>query len=165
MFEINNKNLNYKDTQKFWHELTSEIQGMMVPELIPNLANISASIYHQLPDLNWAGFYLYDGKQLVLGPFQGKPACIYIPLNKGVCGKAATDLKTVVVEDVDKFPGHIVCDAASKSEIVIPILDANQKLVGVFDLDSPLTGRFTLADQQGLEKIIKILVSNTLVQL
>jgi GAF domain-containing protein len=159
MFEINNKNLNYKDTQKFWHELTSEIKAMMVPELIPNLANISASIYHQMPDLNWAGFYLYDDKQLVLGPFQGKPACIYIPLNKGVCGKAATNLKTVLVEDVDKFPGHIVCDAASKSEIVIPIKTKEGKLLGVFDLDSPTLNRFSESDKDGLEKIVAILSS------
>jgi L-methionine (R)-S-oxide reductase len=157
VFEINNKNLNYKDTQKFWHEITSEIEAMMVPELIPNLANISAAIYHQLPDLNWAGFYLYDGKQLVLGPFQGKPACIYIPLTKGVCGKAATDLKTVVIEDVDKFPGHIVCDAASKSEIVIPIKTKDGKLLGVLDLDSPTLNRFSDSDKTGLEKIIEIL--------
>ncbi len=160
MFEANNKNLNYKDTQKFWHEITSEIQGMMVPELIPNLANISASIYHHLPELNWAGFYLYDGKQLVLGPFQGKPACIYIPLTKGVCGKAATELKTVLVEDVDKFPGHIVCDAASKSEIVIPIKTKDGKLLGVLDLDSPTLNRFTDSDKTGLEKIITILESS-----
>jgi L-methionine (R)-S-oxide reductase len=160
VFEINNKNLNYKDTQKFWHELTSEIKAMIVPELIPNLANISASIYHQLPKLNWAGFYLYDGKQLVLGPFQGKPACIYIPLTKGVCGKAANDLKTVLVDDVDKFPGHIVCDAASKSEIVIPIKTKDGKLLGVFDLDSPTLNRFTDSDKTGLEKIINILESS-----
>lgn len=155
MFEINNKNLYYKNTEKFWKEITSEIQGMMVPELIPNLANISSTIFNQMPDLNWVGFYLYDGKQLVLGPFQGKPACIYIPLSKGVCGKAATDLKTVVVEDVDKFPGHIVCDSASKSEIVIPVKDRNEKLLGVFDLDSPILNRFSESDRQGLEKIVK----------
>ncbi len=160
MFEINSKNLNYNDTQKFWNELTSEIKAMIVPELIPNLANISASIYHQLPKLNWAGFYLYDGKQLVLGPFQGKPACIYIPLTKGVCGKAATDLKTVVVDDVEKFPDHIVCDAASKSEIVIPIKTKDGKLLGVLDLDSPTLNRFSESDKIGLEKIINILESS-----
>jgi len=160
VFEINSKNLNYNDTQKFWNELTSEIKAMIVPELIPNLANISASIYHQLPKLNWAGFYLYDGKQLVLGPFQGKPACIYIPLTKGVCGKAATDLKTVVVDDVEKFPDHIVCDAASKSEIVIPIKTKDGKLLGVLDLDSPTLNRFSESDKIGLEKIINILESS-----
>ena len=160
MFEINSKNLNYNDTQKFWNELTSEIKAMIVPELIPNLANISASIYHQLPKLNWAGFYLYDGKQLVLGPFQGKPACIYIPLTKGVCGKAATDLKTVVVDDVEKFPDHIVCDAASKSEIVIPIKTKDGKLLGVLDLDSPTLNRFSESDKIGLEKIRNILESS-----
>jgi len=160
VFEINSKNLNYNDTQKFWNELTSEIKAMIVPELIPNLANISASIYHQLPKLNWAGFYLYDGKQLVLGPFQGKPACIYIPLTKGVCGKAATDLKTVVVDDVEKFPDHIVCDAASKSEIVIPIKTKDGKLLGVLDLDSPTLNRFSESDKIGLEKIRNILESS-----
>tara|TARA_B110001454_G_scaffold219198_1_gene251453 strand:+ start:20744 stop:21232 length:489 start_codon:yes stop_codon:yes gene_type:complete len=159
VFETNNKNLNYNNPDKFWKELTSEIRGMMVPELIPNLANIAAAVYHQMPELNWVGFYLYDGNQLVLGPFHGKPACIYIPLNRGVCGKAATDLKTVVVEDVDKFPGHIVCDSASKSEIVIPLLNKDGKLIGVFDLDSPSFNRFSNSDRTGLEKIVAILAT------
>lgn len=157
MFEINDKNLNYEQKEKFWNELTGEIEGMLVPELIPNLANITAAVFNQLPKLNWCGFYLFDGKKLVLGPFQGKPACIYIPLEKGVCGKAATDLKTVIVDDVDKFPGHIVCDSKSRSEIVIPIKSKDGKLLGVFDLDSPVLNRFSESDKQGLEKIIKIL--------
>jgi L-methionine (R)-S-oxide reductase len=160
MFEINSKNLNYENSEKFWHELNSEIQGMMVKEIIPNLANIAAAIYHQMPNLNWCGFYLFDGKQLVLGPFQGKTACIYIPLNKGVCGKAATDLKTVIVDDVEKFPGHIACDAASKSEIVIPVLTADGNLFAVFDLDSPMINRFSRTDALGLESIVKTLQKN-----
>lgn len=161
MFEINDRKLDYGNTEKFWNEIASEVRGMMVPELIPNLANISAAIYHQLPDLNWAGFYLYDGKQLVLGPFQGKTACIYIPLSKGVCGKAATEKKTVIVEDVEKFPGHIACDSASKSEIVLPITDKEGNLVGVFDLDSPKQNRFSESDKTGLEKIVEILKEKT----
>lgn len=157
MFEINSKNLNYHNQDKFWAEMGSEIQGMLVPEIIPNLANIAASIFNQLPDLNWCGFYLFDGQKLVLGPFQGKPACIYIPLDKGVCGKAAKERKTVIVPDVDQFPGHIVCDAASKSEIVIPIVSNTGELVGVLDLDSPKLDRFKDADRIGFEKIIKFL--------
>ncbi len=157
MFESNSNKLAYSNISKFWSELASEVRGMMVPELIPNLANISAMVYNQMPDLNWAGFYLYDGKKLVLGPFQGKPACIYIPLEKGVCGKAATDLKTVIVPDVEKFPGHIVCDSASRSEIVIPLKSTNGKIIGVFDLDSPTLNRFSESDKIGLEKIIEIL--------
>ena len=104
-----------------------------------------------------SGFYLYDGNKLVLGPFQGKPACIYIPLEKGVCGQAARTLETVMVADVDQFPGHIACDANSKSEIVIPIKSKAGSLIGVLDLDSPKINRFTNNDKIGLEKIIKTL--------
>ena len=157
MIESKSNSLSYGDIAKFWSELASEVQGIMVSELIPNLANISALVYHQMPDLNWVGFYLFDGKKLVLGPFQGKPACIYISLDKGVCGKAATDLKTVIVPDVDKFPGHIICDSASRSEIVIPLKTSDGKIIGVFDIDSPSVNRFSESDKNGLEKIVEIL--------
>lgn len=160
MFEINNRNLNYKDTDKFWKELESEIRGMMVPELIPNLANISSAVFNQMPDLNWCGFYLYDGEKLVLGPFQGKPACIYIPLNKGVCGKAATDKATVLVEDVEKFAGHIACDGDTRSELVVPIVKNDGSLLGVLDLDSPKLNRFSVSDQVGIEKVVAVLTLN-----
>ena len=127
-----------------------------VSHFTANLANASSLLYHTLPELNWAGFYLLEGDTLVLGPFQGKPACIEIPLGKGVCGTAAAENRTVRVEDVHRFPGHIACDSASNSEIVIPIHRAGA-VVGVLDIDSPLLSRFTLQDQEGLEAFVKIL--------
>ena len=127
-----------------------------VPHEIANLANASAAIWQAVPRLNWAGFYLYDGEKLVLGPFQGKPACIEIPLSRGVCGAAARTLETVVVPDVHAFPGHIACDCASNSEIVIPIRKGG-KLYGVLDIDSPQLNRFTQADKEGLELAVKTL--------
>ena len=127
-----------------------------VPHPTANLANASALLYHTLPDLNWAGFYLSEGETLVLGPFQGKPACIEIPRGKGVCGTAAAEDRTVAVENVHAFPGHIACDGASNSEIVIP-LHREGKVAGVMDLDSPLFSRFTEADRIGLEEFAAIL--------
>jgi len=127
-----------------------------VSHFTANLANASSLLYHTLPELNWAGFYLLEGDTLVLGPFQGKPACIEIPLGKGVCGTAAAENRTVRVEDVHRFPGHIACDSASNSEIVIPIHRAGA-VVGVLDIDSPLLSRFTLQDQEGLEAFVEIL--------
>lgn len=122
------------------------------PDRIANAANLASLIWHSLPDLNWAGFYLYDGRELVLGPFMGKPACVRIALGKGVCGTAAASRETQVVQDVHAFPGHIACDAASNSEIVVPLVRDGQ-LLGVLDLDSPLTGRFDEADRAGLERV------------
>lgn len=119
---------------------------------IANAANLASLIWHSLPDLNWAGFYLYDGRELVLGPFMGKPACVRIALGKGVCGTAAARRETQVVRDVHAFPGHIACDAASNSEIVVPLVRDGQ-LLGVLDLDSPLTGRFDEVDRAGLERV------------
>lgn len=127
-----------------------------VPHFTANLANASALLYHTLPELNWAGFYLLKGNTLVLGPFQGKPACIEIPLGKGVCGTAAAENRTVRVEDVHRFPGHIACDSASNSEIVIPIHRAGA-VVGVLDIDSPVLSRFSPQDQEGLEAFVEIL--------
>ena len=112
-----------------------------------------------LPDLNWVGFYVLRNGQLVVGPFQGKPACIEIPLGRGVCGTAAAERKTVLVEDVHRFPGHIACDSASNSEIVVPIF-CNGEIYGVLDIDSPYLSRFTREDQRGLEEIVKILEEN-----
>ncbi|WP_240095842.1 GAF domain-containing protein [Thermomonas flagellata] len=120
---------------------------------IANAANLSALVYRALPDLNWVGFYFYDGTELVVGPFQGLPACVRIPLDKGVCGAAARTRQTQRVDDVHAFPGHIACDAASRSELVIPLVAADGALVGVFDLDSPRPARFSADDQQGLEAI------------
>lgn len=121
---------------------------------VPFLSNVSALIYDALPRLNWAGFYLLRGGRLVLGPFQGKPACIHIPLGKGVCGAAAALDATQRVEDVHSFPGHIACDGASNSEIVIPLRQRG-RVVGVLDIDSPDLARFTAEDQQGLELLAR----------
>jgi len=126
------------------------------PNAIANLSNASALLKHFLTDTNWVGFYLYDGKELVLGPFQGLPACIRIPMGRGVCGTAAAKQSTVLVEDVHAFPGHIACDAASNSEIVVPII-VDGALYGVLDIDSPLKGRFDQEDQQFLEEFVHIL--------
>ena len=119
-----------------------------------NAANLSALVYHALPDLNWVGFYFFDGTELVVGPFQGLPACVRIPLSKGVCGAAASTRATQRVEDVDAFPGHIACDSASRSELVVPLYRGDA-LLGVFDLDSPIPARFSVEDQQGLEAIAR----------
>ena len=127
---------------------------------IANAANLSALVYHALPDLNWVGFYFFDGTELVVGPFQGLPACVRIPLDKGVCGAAARTRQTQRIEDVHAFPGHIACDSASNSELVVPLVDANGQLVGVFDLDSPLPARFDVEDQQGLEAIARAYVES-----
>ncbi len=128
-----------------------------VPHLIANLANVSAVIYAYYDRLNWAGFYLYEGGKLVLGPFQVKTACIEIPLGKGVCGTAAQKNETVVVKDVHEFPGHIACDSASNSEIVIPVHKANGELFGVLDIDSPVKERFTDKEREELEAAVKAL--------
>jgi GAF domain-containing protein len=129
-----------------------------VPHLTADLANVSALLFTTLPTLNWAGFYLSEGDKLVLGPFQGKPACIEIPYGRGVCGTAAKEDRTVVVADVHKFPGHIACDGASLSEIVIP-LHKDGKVFGVIDIDSPVTDRFSDVDRAGLESVVKALES------
>lgn len=121
------------------------------PSAIANLANASALLKHALPDTNWAGFYLFDGKELVLGPFQGLPACIRIPLSRGVCGTAAAERRTLVVGDVHAFPGHIACDAASNSEIVVPLIK-DDRLLGVLDIDSPLKDRFDDEERRFLER-------------
>jgi GAF domain-containing protein len=127
---------------------------------IANLANTAAVLFHGLPDLNWAGFYLFKEDELVLGPFQGKPACIRIALGRGVCGSAAVQRETIVVPDVHEFPGHIACDENSRSEIVVPLVHES-KLIGVMDLDSPTAGRFDIDDAAGLEAIAKILLEGS----
>lgn len=129
-----------------------------VPYPISNLSNAAALLWQELPEINWAGFYLTEGNVLYLGPFQGKPACIEIPFGKGVCGTAAANNCTQLVPDVHKFPGHIACDSASNSEIVVPIRK-DGAVWGVLDIDSPYFGRFTEFDQQGLERFVAILES------
>ena len=135
-------------------QLAALIHG--VPHRIANLSNAAALLYHTLPDLNWAGFYLTEDGLLVLGPFQGKPACIEIQVGRGVCGTAVAEDRTQLVYDVHQFPGHIACDGASNSEIVVPI-HAGDRIVGVLDIDSPLTGRFTEEDRVGLEEFVHVL--------
>jgi L-methionine (R)-S-oxide reductase len=140
-------------------DLAQQIEGLLAGEtdFTANLANAAAAIYHTLPALNWAGFYLLRGQQLVLGPFQGKPACVRIPVGKGVCGAAAERRKTVLVSDVHEFPGHIACDSASQSELVVPLI-RGETLIGVLDLDSPLLARFDTHDQAGCEALVAIIV-------
>ena len=127
-----------------------------VPHKIANLANASALLWQELPNINWAGFYLLEDKTLILGPFQGKPACIAIPVGKGVCGTAVAEKRTLVVADVHQFPGHIACDCASNSEIVVPIYK-DGKIIGVLDIDSPQFDRFSEEDRLGLEAFVKTL--------
>src|SRR5688572_27540992 len=145
-----------------YQELVSELAALIAgePDFIANLANASALLYQSLPDLNWAGFYLLKQGELVVGPFQGKPACVRIAIGKGVCGTAAERRATVIVRDVHEFPGHIACDAASNSEIVVPLLK-NGELVGVLDLDSPKLARFDEQDRDGLEKFVAALTAAT----
>jgi L-methionine (R)-S-oxide reductase len=144
-----------------YRELNEQLGHLIEGErdLIANAANMASLVYHTLPKLNWAGFYLFKDGELVLGPFQGKPACIRIKIGKGVCGTAAERRETVVVEDVHEFPGHIACDGASNSEIVVPIL-ADGRLVGVLDLDSPERARFDEEDRAGLERTVAIFVAS-----
>lgn len=142
------------DKPSQYAQLATQAQALLAGERdrIANAANLSALVYRALPDLNWVGFYFYDGRELVVGPFQGLPACVRIALDKGVCGAAARTRETQRVDDVHAFPGHIACDAASRSELVVPLV-RDGALIGVFDLDSPLPSRFDVEDQVGLERI------------
>lgn len=142
-------------------ELAAQARALLEGEhdRIANAANLSALVYQALPQLNWAGFYLYDGTELVLGPFQGKPACVRIPLNRGVCGAAASQRRTQRVADVHAFPGHIACDATSRSEIVVPLV-RDGELIGVWDVDSPVPDRFDADDQAGMEALCAIFLAS-----
>jgi len=143
-------------------ELRQQLEGLVRGErdALPNCANAAALIYHSLPDVNWAGFYFLRHGELVLGPFQGNAACMRIELGKGVCGTAAERRDTVVVADVHAFPGHIACDAASRSEIVIPLIQS-ERLLGVLDIDSPLPDRFDHEDARGLEAMVGVLLKDS----
>lgn len=158
MWNIHSK---YGD-KDFYQSLEKELNSLIDGEknLIANLANISSWIYHAFPDLNWSGFYLWneEDKELVLGPFQGKPACIRIKPERGVCGAAYTKAQTVRVDDVHAFPGHIACDSASLSELVVPLIK-NGKVMGVLDLDSPKTFRFTEEDEREFTRIMNLISS------
>jgi L-methionine (R)-S-oxide reductase len=146
------------DKPQLYAGLVEQARGLLAGERdrIANAANFSALVFHALPDLNWAGFYFLDGDELVVGPFQGLPACVRIPLGKGVCGTAAATRETQVVPDVDAFPGHIACDAASRAEIVVPLLGRDGALLGVFDVDSPVPGRFDDEDRRGMEALCAV---------
>jgi len=147
-----------KDKTELYQVIQSQLKALLENEtnLIPNLANTSALLNMAMEDINWVGFYIVKNKELLLGPFQGKPACIHIPIGKGVCGKAVEEGKTQLVIDVNQFPGHIACDSASKSEIVVPIR-YNNRIVAVLDIDSPIFARFDAIDQVGLEEVVHIL--------
>jgi GAF domain-containing protein len=141
--------------------LVAQLRSLLEGEydFIANTANFSALVYNSLPDVNWAGFYLLHDHELVLGPFQGKPACVRIPLGKGVCGFAAKQCETVIVPNVSEFPGHIACDPASKSEIVIPLFDG-ERVLGVLDVDSASLARFDDQDAEGLNELVTVLVAH-----
>jgi len=156
MFEIKIKNAGSK--KELYGQINNCLRALIKddPDWLAGISNASALLNLTLPDINWVGFYLWKGNELVLGPFQGKPACIRISLGKGVCGTAAGQRKIQIVEDVDKFPGHIACDSASRSEIVIPVIK-NERLIGVLDIDSPVTARFDEQDAEGLSEFVDIL--------
>ena len=149
-----------------YRELVEQLRGLLAGETdrTANAANMAALIYHGLPNINWAGFYFRRGQELVLGPFQGKPACVRIPLGKGVCGVAASRAATVLVRDVHDFPGHIACDPNSRSELVVPLLPVLAgmagEVLGVLDLDSPLLARFDAMDQAGCEQLVALFVDH-----
>lgn len=134
-------------------ELLEEVRHIIEGYLIADLANVSSLLYAAIPDLNWLGFYILKGNDLVVGPFQGQPACVRIPLGKGVCGTAAKEQKTILVDNVADFPGHISCDAQTKSELVVPIIK-NGVVLGVLDIDSPLLKRFSKTEKDFFEKVV-----------
>jgi len=146
-------------------ELAGQLAGLIAgePDLVANSANMAALLYHGLPGINWAGFYFARKRELVLGPFQGKPACVRIAWGKGVCGTAAARAAAIVVPDVDEFPGHIACDAASRSELVVPLvvpLGAGGRVVAILDLDSPRRSRFDDEDRAGVERLVSVLLAH-----
>ena len=145
------------DKSEQYLQLAEQARGLMHGESdrTANAANLASLVFHALADVNWVGFYFHDGRELVVGPFQGQPACVRIALGKGVCGTAAATRQTQRVADVDAFPGHIPCDSASRSELVVPLFK-HEQLIGVFDLDSPRLDRFDVDDQRGLEAIAGI---------
>lgn len=157
MFHVSKEK--YSSKAEFYKELLTQAQGLIADEqdLIANLANISSLLYLLMDEVNWAGFYLFKENQLVLGPFQGKPACIRIQVGRGVCGTAAQTGITQVVEDVHAFPGHIACDGDTHSEIVVPMFKKEQ-LIGVLDIDSTILGKFDEVDREYLEQLVQLLV-------
>lgn len=153
MFEVNA--ITATDKPGIYAELLPQVRGVLHGEknLVANAANFAALVYHALPDINWCGFYLFDGTELVVGPFQGRPACIRIALGRGVCGIAAQTRSTQIVDDVAAHSNHVYCDSASRSEIVVPLLRADGSLLGVWDVDSPSLARFDADDRAGMEAL------------
>jgi L-methionine (R)-S-oxide reductase len=149
------------DKPEFYRVLAQQLQALLEGETdtVANAANASALMFEMMPDLNWAGFYFLKGDELVLGPFQGKPACVRIPVGRGVCGTAVKERASILVEDVHAFPGHIACDAASRSELVVPIRHADE-IIGVIDLDSPIPSRFDRDDQAGIERLAEVFTAS-----
>jgi GAF domain-containing protein len=149
------------DKPGLYAELAMQARGLLHGERdrIANAANFAALVWHALPDINWCGFYFFDGRELVVGPFQGKPACVRIALGRGVCGTAAATRQIQLVEDVDAFPGHIACDGASRSEIVVPLTIGNA-LLGVWDVDSPLRARFDEDDRVGMQALVQVFLDS-----
>jgi GAF domain-containing protein len=154
-------NLETASKVELYSQLALQLKSLLDGErdFIANTANFSSLLFHSLPDLNWAGFYLLKDGELVLGPFQGKPACVRIAIGKGVCGTAAEQRQTILVDNVHEFPGHIACDSDSNSEIVVPLIK-DRKLVGVLDLDSPSFARFDDEDAEGLNELVKIFLDS-----
>ena len=146
---------------KLYANLVVQLLSLLKGEhdFIANAANFSALLFNSLPNVNWAGFYFLQGEELVLGPFQGNPACVRIPMGRGVCGVAAQQCETIIVPNVHEFPGHIACDVASNSEIVVPLFDG-ERLLGVLDLDSPTIGRFDDQDAEGLNELVTVFVAH-----
>lgn len=149
----------YRDKRAFYAELEAQARALVEGESdrIANAANLAALIFHALPRINWAGFYFLQGNELVVGPFQGKPACVRIPMGRGVCGTAAAEARSQLVPDVHAVPGHIACDAASRAEIVAPLLDSAGQVYGVLDIDSPEPDRFDAEDLAGLERLASLM--------
>ena len=164
MFHLE-ESLQTLDKQALYAELHKQTKSLLEGErdLIANMANVASLLFHTLPTINWAGFYLWKNGELVLGPFQGKPACVRIALGRGVCGTAAERRETLVVPDVHLFPGHIACDAASRSEIVAPLIAAG-KLIGVLDIDSPVEDRFDDDDREALERIVALILDGSSIE-
>ncbi|MGB5620936.1 MAG: GAF domain-containing protein [Gammaproteobacteria bacterium] len=152
----------YANKDELYRSLRAQAEALLQGERDPvaNAANLAALIFHSVPGLNWAGFYFLRGDELVVGPFQGKPACVRIAIGRGVCGTAAGRRETVRVDDVDHFEGHIPCDADSRSEVVVPLIDATGGLLGVLDLDSPEPARFDAADVAGFEQLAAVYVAS-----
>jgi len=152
----------FQSKVELYEQLAAQLSSLLAGErdLIANAANFSSLIFHALPDLNWAGFYFLKDDELVLGPFQGRPACVRIAMGQGVCGTAAAKCVTTIVPNVHEFAGHIACDSASNSEIVIPLMKS-ERLIGVFDLDSPALGRFDNEDGIGLNRLVSVLIESS----